>query len=107
LTRRYQQMLALNPQRECSGCSHRPNCGGGCIAAQWIALDRPEGVNCEHSYFESVKQDAAIRGFLLATSDTTDDALTHFPPSIATAPMAGASSRPGPKRPAALRVVTA
>ncbi len=83
LTRRYDQMLSINPQRECGGCGHRPNCAGGCVAAQWIALGRPEGVNCEHAYLESVTPAAVTRAFLLATSDSREAALDKFPPSTA------------------------
>ena len=32
LSRRYQQMIAVNPQRECGSCAHRPNCAGGCAS---------------------------------------------------------------------------
>lgn len=79
LTPRYQQLVNLNPQRECGGCAHRPNCGGGCVATQWIQLGYPEGVNCEHDYFETVTRDGVIRSFLIETSDSASDALQQFP----------------------------
>jgi uncharacterized protein len=103
---RYQQMIRLNPQRECGGCAHRPNCGGGCVAAQWVALGRPEGVNCEHGYFESVKEEAAVRGYLLASSDTVKEALAAFPPPKVPIPRRE-SERGRAVRPASLRVLSA
>jgi uncharacterized protein len=76
---RYQQLVDINPQRECGSCVHLPNCGGGCVAAQWLELGRPEGVNCEHEYFESVKRDGVIRSYLLASEDSREAAVARFP----------------------------
>lgn len=103
LGERYGRMLSLNPQRECGGCSHRPNCAGGCVAGQWIALGRVEGVNCEHGYFESVKRDATVRGYLLASADSPASAATQFPPPV---PAAGEEATRARRSPS-LRVIAA
>lgn len=80
LTARYDEMLALTPkQTPCGGCSHRPDCGGGCVAAEWIRTGDTSGVNCERDYFESIQRDATIRGYLLATSDDLEQAVSQFP----------------------------
>src|SRR5262249_19030110 len=42
LTSRYDGLAAINPQRLCGSCSHRPECAGGCVAALWIAQGRTE-----------------------------------------------------------------
>ena len=88
---RYEQLLNINAQRECTGCEHRPNCGGGCVAAQWLALGRPEGVNCEKSYFDSVIEASVVREYARATGGPLPEP-AELPP------------QPG-IRPAALRVV--
>jgi uncharacterized protein len=79
LSPRYQQMIAVNPQRECGSCAHRPNCAGGCVATQWLAVGRIDGVNCELPFFESVQQESLVRSYLLATSGDTSEALAAFP----------------------------
>jgi uncharacterized protein len=76
----YARMLGATPQRSCEGCSHRPNCGGGCLAAEWTKTGVPQGVNCDKPYFERVKEEAAVRNFLLATSDSISEAVAAFPP---------------------------
>ena len=78
LDERHRRMVDLTPVRECGGCAHRPNCGGGCVAAQWLELDRVEGVNCEHSYFESVTRDGVVRSYLLESLDIAE-AIQYFP----------------------------
>jgi uncharacterized protein len=91
LTARYQQLLNINAQRECTGCEHRPNCGGGCVAAQWLELGRPEGVNCEKEFFDSVIEPGVVREYAKATGAD--------PPALIPLP-----ETPG-IRPAGLRVV--
>ncbi len=81
LTERYAEMLALTPkQQPCGGCSHRPNCGGGCVAAEWIRTGDTSGVNCEHDYFEKVSRDALTRGYAMAVEDDPAIAAQTFPP---------------------------
>ncbi len=75
----YDRMLRATPQNSCAGCSHRPNCGGGCLAIEWMKTGRPEGVNCDKPYFERVKEEAVVRNFLLATSDSVSEAVAAFP----------------------------
>jgi uncharacterized protein len=73
LTGRYQQLLNINAQRECTGCNHQPNCGGGCVATQWLELGRPEGVNCELGFFESVAEAGVVREYAKATGGAMPD----------------------------------
>jgi uncharacterized protein len=96
----YERMLRATPQGSCDGCSHRPNCGGGCVASEWLKTGKPEGVNCDKPYFERVRADAVVRNFLLATSDSVSQAVAAFPP-----PRHAATVPPAKSRPAALRVV--
>ncbi len=51
LTSAYQTMIQATPQSQCGGCSHRPNCGGGCVAEAMIKAKQPSGVLCERSFF--------------------------------------------------------
>jgi radical SAM protein with 4Fe4S-binding SPASM domain len=95
----YDRMLRATPQTSCTGCSHRPNCGGGCLAIEWIKTGSPEGVNCDKPYFERVKEEAVVRNFLLATSESVSEAVAAFPPPRQTERV------PNARRPAALRVV--
>ena len=74
----YMGMVNQNPQRACGGCAHRPNCSGGCVAVEWIAKDRMEGVVCERSYFDSQTHDGVIRGYLRETLPL-EEALKNFP----------------------------
>lgn len=109
LTGRYRDLVELNPQRECTGCAHRPNCGGGCVAAQWLKLGRAEGVNCERSYFDSVQTGSLVRNYLLATSSDRSEALASFPDATSSLEAARAS-RPQPqrgRRASSLRVIAA
>jgi uncharacterized protein len=96
----YERLLRATPQGSCDGCSHRPNCGGGCVAAEWLKTGKPEGVNCDKPYFERVKEEAVVRNFLIATSDSVAQAVSAFPP-----PRQAAQVPASNRRPAALRVV--
>jgi uncharacterized protein len=111
LTDRYQRILSVNPQRECGSCAHRPNCGGGCIANEWLRNGRMEGVSCEHDFFERVIPESVPRSYLMAIHDTVADAVAAFPRSgvslennlRSNAPL----SPPSGRRSAALRVLAA
>ena len=105
LTDRYQHMLALTPKSSCVGCEHRPNCGGGCVAAEWIRSGNTEGVNCEKDYFNLVKDEAVVRNYLLATQATVEQALNKFPASTRLPVVSNTNMGTGPVRSAALRVV--
>lgn len=96
----HERLLRSTPQSSCTGCSHRPNCGGGCLADKWLKTGTPEGVDCNRQYFEQIKEEAVVRNFLLATSETVAEAVAAFPP-----PRKAASGRTGRRRPAALRVI--
>jgi uncharacterized protein len=96
----YDRMIAVTPQSSCKGCSHRPNCGGGCLAIEWLKSGKPEGVNCDKPYFERVQGEAVVRRFLLATHDRVSEAVAAFPP-----PRHVESAATGSRRSAALRVV--
>ena len=74
----YQKMVNQNPQRACGGCAHRPNCSGGCVAAEWVKNDRIEGVSCESSYLNSQTRSGVIRSYLLETMPR-EQALQNFP----------------------------
>ncbi len=99
---RYQRMIRATPQASCDGCAHRPNCGGGCLAAEWIKTGEAAGVNCEKPFFERVKEEAVVRQFLLATSETVEEAVAAFPP-----PRRDQPGRSRAKRSPALRVMVA
>jgi uncharacterized protein len=86
LTERYGRMVNQNPQRLCGSCEHKPNCAGGCVAAQWTELGRPEGISCEKAYLDRVKDESVVRGYLLATSETRAEAVAAFPEPSATLP---------------------
>lgn len=95
------RILRATPQASCTGCSHRPNCGGGCLAIEWVKTGTPEGVNCDKRYFERVKEEAVVRNFLIATSDSVSDAVAAFPPPRPYEPVPERG-----RRSAGLRVVT-
>jgi uncharacterized protein len=101
----YDRLIAATPQTSCTGCAHRPNCGGGCVAAEWVKSGVPDGtpvgVNCEKPFFEQVKEEAVTRRFLIATSDSAEQAAKAFP-----APKQATQDRSRPRRPAGLRVLS-
>lgn len=99
---RYQSMIRATPQASCDGCAHRPNCGGGCVAAEWLKRGEATGVNCERPFFERVKEDTVIRQFLLATSETVEEAVAAFPP-----PRRDQTGHTRARRSTALRVLAA
>ncbi len=79
---RYDHFLSLTPKSTpCGGCSDRPNCGGGCLAAEWLRAGSTAGVNCEKGYFDQVREDAAIRGYELAIADDPAQGVARFPTS--------------------------
>ena len=102
----YDRLIAATPQSSCTGCAHRPNCGGGCVAAEWVKHGVPDGVpsgvNCERPFFERVNDEAVARRFILATSDSAEEAARAFP-----APKQATQDSPRPRRPAGLRVLSA
>jgi uncharacterized protein len=79
LSPRYERMVNSRPQRECGSCAHRPDCGGGCVAAAWMASGRSEGVNCDKPFFDQFERDVLIRRYALASSDDVEEALSRFP----------------------------
>jgi uncharacterized protein len=99
---RYRTMIRATPQASCDGCAHRPNCGGGCVAAEWLKTGEASGVNCEKPFFERVKEESIVRQFLLATSDTVEEAVAAFPP-----PRRDQTGHTRARRSPALRVMAA
>jgi uncharacterized protein len=96
---RYQHILGLTPKQEpCGGCSNRPNCGGGCLAAEWLKSGSTDGVNCEKPYFARVERDAVVRGYVLLTEDEPAAALAALIPD---------SPHPAQPRQVHLRVIAA
>jgi uncharacterized protein len=79
LNARYELQASANPQRACGSCAHRPDCAGGCVAAEWINVGRMEGVNCEIQFFDTYKGEYAKRKYLLATSDSVEEAMSRLP----------------------------
>ncbi|HTE49789.1 MAG TPA: radical SAM protein [Kofleriaceae bacterium] len=77
---RYDHLLRATPQTSCTGCGHRPNCGGGCLASEWLKSGVAEGVNCDKPYFERVAEEAVVRQFLIATHERMSEAVAAFPP---------------------------
>jgi uncharacterized protein len=100
LTARYGQMLAARPQRECGSCSHRPNCGGGCIANEWLRAGRMDGVSCELGFFERVQRQSLVRELSKITGEPIPDSV-----QLQTSPSARRQTR-GQRSPA-LRVLAA
>ena len=98
---RYRTMIRATPQASCDGCAHRPGCGGGCVASEWLRTGEPAGVSCEKPFFERVQEETVVRRFLLATHDSVSDAVAAFPAPRSTE----APSRS--RRVASLRVVAA
>jgi uncharacterized protein len=64
LTERYDQLVELRPHvKNCGGCAHRPDCAGGCVAAEFISKGTTEGVNCEGDYFHRFGDDLLKRKY--------------------------------------------
>jgi uncharacterized protein len=107
LTARYDQLLAATPKQSCTGCAHRPNCGGGCLATEWLARGSTDGVNCASEYFAAVAPAALARQYALATSDVLEEAIARFPlaAELPSPPTDDRESRR--RRPSALRVIAA
>ena len=74
LTSAYDRIVESRPHRACGSCSHRPDCAGGCIAAEWVAKGKEEGINCEHEFYERAGDDLLKRkyAFLVAAQDGSD-----------------------------------
>ncbi|MEM9491773.1 MAG: SPASM domain-containing protein, partial [Myxococcota bacterium] len=79
LTERYEQMLQFGVDGRCGDCAHRPNCAGGCIAHEMMATGSTDVINCELEYFDSIKDDAVVRSYLLNTCEDHSAALSEFP----------------------------
>jgi uncharacterized protein len=79
LNARYERISNFNPQRACGSCAQRPDCSGGCVAAEWLKSGRMEGVDCDIQYFDKYKPEFIKRKFLLASSDSVEEALSRFP----------------------------
>jgi uncharacterized protein len=60
---RVEALEALDPVRECEGCSYLPVCAGGCRAVT-LAGEGHLGANCEHDYFETVGREILKRRYL-------------------------------------------
>ena len=60
--------------------AHRPNCGGGCVAIKWLKTGEPAGVNCEKPFFDRLNDQAVVRRYPLATSESAEEAVKAFPP---------------------------
>ncbi len=86
---RYARMASFHPERACGDCAHRPDCAGGCVAAEWMNAGRMEGVSCEIGFFEKYGPEYVKRKFLLATSDSVEDALSKLPDPPAALRVAG------------------
>jgi uncharacterized protein len=75
LTGAYERMVESKPhEKNCGGCAHRPDCAGGCVASEWMAKDKEEGINCEHEYFERTGDELVKRkyAFAVAAIDGSD-----------------------------------
>jgi uncharacterized protein len=103
---RYDRMVSFNPQSSCGSCAHRPDCGGGCVAAKWIAAGRMEGVGCELQFFDRYKAEFIKRKFVLATSDSVEEALSRLPDTRVALPQEGDTFRTADGQ-IALRVLAA
>ncbi len=74
LTSAYERVVEARPHKNCGSCSHRPDCAGGCVAAEWIAKGKEEGINCEGAYFEKNGEALLKRKYALtvAAADGSD-----------------------------------
>jgi uncharacterized protein len=101
LTARYHGLANANPQRLCGSCAHRPDCAGGCVAAEWLRTGRMEGVNCEITFFEQNRDELIKRKYALAAGESIEESLALFP-----APKTDIPRAPG-RRSVKLNVLTA
>lgn len=79
LSARYDRISNYNPQRACGSCAQRPDCSGGCVAAEWMKTGRMEGVDCDVEYFDKYRPEFIKRRFLIESSDSIEEALSRFP----------------------------
>lgn len=79
---RYDEMVdrARNVQQQCGSCAHRPECAGGCLAAEWLKQGKPEGIACEQEYYTQNREHLVMRKYLVATSESPAEAVAMFPP---------------------------
>ncbi len=109
LTSAYDRVVEARPHRSsCGSCAHRPDCAGGCIAAEWIAKGREEGINCEGEYFDKNGDELLKRkyAFTVAAEDGRDP--FEFIPTIEVKNFGHAGPGAGlARRSSALRVLAA
>lgn len=86
LTPRWERLASMNPMRECGSCAHRPDCGGGCLAASWVAAGRVDGVNCELPYFETHGKALLQRRWATAVTSSPEEAAALIPPMAVDTP---------------------
>jgi uncharacterized protein len=103
LNARWERMASLNPMRECGSCSHRPDCGGGCLAAKWTEAGRVEGVNCEIPFFDKWNDELLKRRWAITVSGDFAEAQSQLPRFDVDIPAPAVLQR----RPVGLRVINA
>jgi uncharacterized protein len=97
LTERYRELLAVDTSSTCSGCAHRPNCAGGCIANALLRGGKPgtpydsslADDHCELDYLQTAAAHGLPRAYLMSTAGSVDDAMAAFPAPPAALPTHG------------------
>jgi uncharacterized protein len=108
LTGAYERMVESKPhEKSCGTCAHRPDCAGGCIAAEWIKKGQEDGINCEGEYFDRHGSDLVKRkyAFSVAASEGRDP--FELIPTIEKAALDAGTRSAHARRSSALRVLAA
>jgi uncharacterized protein len=99
---RYDEILSrVGSLSGCGSCAHRPDCAGGCVAAEWIKRGSPTGRSCELDYFETHGDTLLKRSYSLQVADAEGVSPFDIVPAV---PLE-TSTRGRGRRSAALRVV--
>jgi uncharacterized protein len=110
LTSAYDRVVESRPhEKNCGSCAHRPDCAGGCVAADWIAKGKEGGINCEHEYFERTGDDLVKRKYVetMADGDRTASVFDLIPDIALPSSAGGRGGNSSGRRSSALRVLAA
>jgi uncharacterized protein len=110
LTSRYEHFVDSRPhQKSCGSCSHRPDCAGGCVAVEWVAKGREEGVNCEGEYFDRMGNELLKRKYASAIAAVDGSDPFELVPAVEMTALERPGTKPASvgRRSSALRVLAA